>query len=428
MEKLIMNRKEREQAKIFEQVKQGILKLTEAAARLRITGKWAGIKMKRYLEDGDKGLIHKSRGKPSQRRWDPQEKKLMVELLKEEWHEFGPTFTVEKLDEIYSIKISKESARTVMINEGLWQPKKQRVKHRKRRERKPMLGMMVQLDGSPHDWFEGRARSCTLLVFIDDATSQILWLEFAESESVIALMQATQNYIKKHGIPQSFYNDHGSVFHVNLHNAEDEKKTQWERAVAQLDIEVLHANSPQAKGRVERSNGTLQDRLIKEMRLAGISSIDAANEFIQTSNFLEKHNQKFAVKASQEGNAHRSSESFDLYTIFSIQETRILTNDFTITYNKQIYQLHKEQRTIIRPKNEIVVKTHLNGSISLWIRQTKLFFNKIQHRPQSLKEKQVPCYKSNKPNINSRRWVAGLFPLSNRESRVKPALAAVEPL
>ena len=132
-----------------------------------------------------------------------------------------------------------------------------------------MLGLMVQLDGSHHDWFEGRAPKSTLLVFIDDATSKILWLEFAKSESAIALMKATKNYVKRHGIPHSFYTDHGSVFHVNLNNSENDKKTQWERAIGQLGIEIIHAHIPQTKERVERCNGTMQDRLIKELRLAG---------------------------------------------------------------------------------------------------------------------------------------------------------------
>jgi len=425
---LTMNRKEREQAKVFEQVKLGLITQAEAAAKLNITERWVREKIKRYYADRDHGLIHRLRGKASPNRWDPQENSLLISLLQQEWHGFGPTFTSEKLKEMYSIQVSKETVRQAMIQENLWKPKQKRIKHRKRRERKAMLGIMIQLDGSPHDWFEGRAEKCTLLVFIDDATSQILWLEFAQSESVHALMQATQNYVKEHGIPHSFYTDHGSVFHVNLNNAENEKKTQWERAVAQLGIQVQHAHSPQAKGRVERCNKTMQDRLIKELRLAKVSSIEAANRFVQESNFIEKHNKKFAINASQTGDAHRSGELYDLDNIFCIQEKRTLTNDFTITYKKQIFQLHEQQKTIIRPKNKIMVKTYLNGNIKLWIRNIELLFSMVQNHPQrDIQKEKILCDKPYKPNINSRRWASGLRPLPNNESRVKPAMAAVEP-
>lgn len=303
-----------------------------------------------------------------------------------------------------------------MIRANLWQSKQKQVKHRKRRDRKVMLGMMVQLDGSPHDWFEGRADKCTLLVFIDDATSQILWLEFARSESVDTLMQATKNYVQKYGVPQLFYTDHGSVFHVNLNNVENIKKTQWERACAQLSIKVQHAHSPQAKGRVERCNSTMQDRLSKELRLAGIASIDDANNYLCNSNFIARHNAKFAVTAMQSGDAHANYQAYDLDDIFSIQETRVLANDFTITYQKHIFQLYAKQKTIIRPKNEITVKTHLNGTIRLWIRKTELCYYEIYARPTRVIVPKLVAYASPyKPSNNSQRWVSGLPPVMSRD-------------
>jgi len=289
-----------------------------------------------------------------------------------------------------------------------------------------MRGMMVQCDGSPHDWFEGRAGQCTLLVFIDDATSEILWLEFAESESVKSLMQATKNYIERYGIPQSFYTDHGSVFHVNLNNPDGEKKTQWERACAQLGITVIHAHSPQAKGRVERCNQTMQDRLIKEMRLAGIASIEAANNYLLNSEFIKNHNARYAVKAAQQGDAHASRNAYDLTDIFSIQETRVVANDFTIIYGKRLFQIHKHQKTIIRPKDEIIVKLKLDGSIALVIRNVGLFFNEINARSKPQKQEPKPC--SNyiqRPSEKSKRWNDGparfLSKPSGGSSRVKPA-------
>lgn len=409
MEYITMNHKELEQAKVFELVNQGLITQAEAAARLKITDRWVRKKIKRYNKSGELGLIHRGRGKLSSKRWDPEKEKFLIELLDSKWHGFGPTFASEKLEEIHEIKVSREVVRQAMIRAGLWQPKQKRVKHRKRRERKPMFGIMIQLDGSPHDWLEGRAGKCTLLVFIDDATSQILWLEFVESESVEAIMRATKNYIEKYGIPRSFYNDHGSVFHVNLNNAEGDKKTQWERACKQLCIEIIHAHSPQAKGRVERCNQTMQDRLIKELRLAGIYSIEAANKFLHISSFIVNHNAKFSVKAAQKGDAHRDHRQYNLDDIFSIYETRILGNDFTITFNKRIFQLHNQQRTIIRPKNEITVKTQLDGTLKLWIRKTELFFSEINAYPAKIiKEKTMPNHIPHKPNRNSQRWAFGL--------------------
>jgi transposase len=420
---LTMNVKEREQAKMFELIKLGEITQAEAAARLRISDRWVRKKLKRFYEFGNAGLIHISRGKANPRRWNLKQEQLLIELLKEEWHGFGPTFTAEKLEEFHSIKVSKETVRKAMIRANIWNPKQKRRKHRMRRERKPMHGTMVQLDGSPHDWFEGRSDKCTLLVFIDDATSQVLWLEFAPSESVEALMRATKNYIEKHGIPQIFYTDHGSVFHVNLNNQEGIKKTQWEASCKELNIEVIHAHSPQAKGRVERCNQTMQDRLVKEMRLAGISSINAANHYLRNSDFIKNHN-RFSKKAAQKGNAHRIHRQYDLKDVFSIKETRVLANDFTITYHKRIYQLSDQQKTIIRPKNEIVVKKHLDGLITLWIRKTELLFYEIQERPQLLtpEVKTVKYTQPRKPSENSRRWVIGL----PSQSRVKPAPQAVE--
>jgi hypothetical protein len=419
---LTMNRKEREQAKVFEQIKLGAITQSEAATRLGISDRWVRKKIKRYYVQGDAGLVHISRGKTSSRRWNPKHEQLLAGLLQAEWHGFGPTFATEKLEEMHAIKVSSETVRKAMIRSMLWVPKQNRRKHRIRRERKPMFGIMVQLDGSPHDWFEGRSEECTLLVFIDDATSQVLWLEFVHGESVAALMKSTKSFVEKHGIPHIFYTDHGSVFHVNLNNKEEIKKTQWEVACEELGIKIIHAHSPQAKGRVERCNQTMQDRLIKEMRLAGISSIDAANEYLRASSFIEKHNRKFAVLALQKGDAHRGHQFYDLANVFTTKETRILANDFTILYNKRIFQLHDQQKTIVRPKDEIIIKVDLADTVTLWIRKIELDFSEIKSKPLMQEIKPIE-YISRKPSRNSQRWAGGFLP---QESRMKPAMPAVE--
>ena len=415
MEHITMNRKEREQLIVFRKLKNGEITQSEAALQLKVSARWVRKKYKRYQEFGDIGLVHKNRGKASKKRWNEQEKALTIELLQSDWKDFGPTFTAEKLEELKGIKISKETLRKAMIQAGVWQGKKRKLTYRRRRERRKMIGVMVQLDGSPHDWFEGRAPRCTLLVFIDDATSTILWLEFAKSESKIDVMRATKNYMLQHGIPQEFYIDFGAVFSVNLNNYERDKKTDWEKAVEFLSVTVHHAHSPQAKGRVERSNGTLQDRLVKEMRLAGISSIEAANQFLREKDFITKHNKKFAESPAEHGNAHRPLVDHDLDDIFVVREERVLMQDYTLTYNKQIFQLEKQQRTIIRPKDVITVKTRLDGSIELFIRKTKLMYKLICKSSNNEMRKDIiktyKPYKYNKPSENSRRWVSGLRPL-----------------
>lgn len=317
--------------------------------------------------------------------------------------------------------VSKETLRKVMIGEGIWSAKARKSKHRKRRERRDMKGKMTQLDGSYHDWFEGRGAWCSLLVFIDDATSELLWLEFASRESYQGVMQATKNYIATHGRPHEFYVDFGSVFSVNLNNQERDKKTHWEVALEKLDIAIIHAHSPQAKGRVERSNQTLQDRLLHEMRLAGVSSIEAANKFLRDSSFIEKHNRRFGVKAIKQGNTHRPSSLYNLDDIFVLRDARVLANDYTIVYQKRIFQLLSQQKTIIRPKDQIVINTYLDGSIKLSIRKTLLAFVEIKKR-QKPKPNGTTMINPipQKPSPNSRRWVAGLPPLSNpsQERRV----------
>jgi hypothetical protein len=426
MEHITMSRKEREQLIVFEQIKTGVVTRVEAAARLSFSDRWIRKKYKRYVSDGATGLVHRNRTRVSHKRWNEDDKTCALELLSGEWHGFGPTFASEKLEELKGIKVSKETLRNAMISAGLWQAKRKRIKHRKRRERRAMFGMMVQLDGSPHDWFEGRGPECRLLVFIDDATSKLLWLEFVTSESNLEVIRSTKRYIQHYGRPHEFYVDHGSVFHVNLNNDEHDKITQWERIIDELSIKVNHAHSPQAKGRVERANKTLQDRLIKEMRLAGVSSMEQANKFVSDSHFIDKHNDKFARPAAITGDAHRSTQTYNLGDYFYLKAQRVLTNDYTITFNKRIFQLGRQQQTIIRPKNTIVVRTQLDGSITLYIRNTKLNFQELYAKPVKIVEpRSIRLPIPRKVHENSRLWASGLPCV---ESRMKTASPAAEVL
>jgi hypothetical protein len=240
---------------------------------------------------------------------------------------------------------------------------------------------MVQLDGSPHHWFEDRADPCTLIAFIDDATSRILWLEFAESESTESLMKSTRSYIGKFGRPASFYADRGVVYKVNKNNPDNDKITQYKRALDELHTKLIHARSPEAKGRVENLFGTLQDRLVKELRLANISTMEEANKFVREI-YTPKHNVKFAVKPKSETDLHKSIDGYDLENIFCLKEDRRVNNDFTISYKTRFIQLERKQKTIVRPKNMVTICEHLDGIIEIFLRKTKLNFKELPKRPE----------------------------------------------
>ena len=409
MGNIIMSKKELQQVEILEKLMRREISQKNGAIILNLSTRQIIRKLKKFREKGPENLAHKNRGRPSNKRWNSEDEKFVINLLQGEWHKFGPTFATEKLFELYGKKISEETLRKSMIKHGIWIVNERKIKHRIRRPRKSCFGIMIQLDGSPHDWFEGRGPKCTLLVFIDDATSKIVWLEFAKSESVEDVMRATWNYFKSYGIPRSFYTDYGSVFRVNTNNPNHEKITQFERALKELNIEIKHARSPQAKGRVERSNKTHQDRLIKEMRLQNISTIKAANQFLKDY-YIDKHNLKFAKEPADSTNVHRSIEGIDLNNVLCIKEERKLQNDFTILYQKRIFQLEARQRTIIRPKNDITVNVHLDHSIRLSIRKTDLFFKEINERKitEKIKDKIVKNY-HHKPSENSRKSLSRFF-------------------
>jgi transposase InsO family protein len=378
MGKLIMSNKEREQLVVFKKLQNSEISRTVAARLLDISVRWLRDKYNRFLAEGDAGIVHKARGRESESRWDKSEDcKFTLELLRSDWCGFGPTYTSQKLKKLYGKKVSRETIRQIMKANGIEYRRRKRGKYRRRRVPRAILGLMVQLDGSPHDWFEGRGPRCTLLVFIDDATSQILWLEFVESESLHAVMEATKNYFAKYGRPGEFYVDYGSVFSVNTNNQNRHKITQFERAMKELGVTIIHAKSPQAKGRVERCNRTMQDRLVFELRLANICSIDQANRFLRTNDFIAEHNASYAREAAQPGDAHRSMENYDLKNILCIKVERVVANDYTLSYKRRILQLLDTKSVLVRPKDHIKLHEHLDGSISLFARKKSLAFREI---------------------------------------------------
>jgi hypothetical protein len=310
-----------------------------------------------------------------------------LEIVREEYPDFGPTFANEKLWEKHGIKISVFTLRGKMMEEGLWNAKKKGKKHRAWRERRSCVGEMTQLDGSVHDWFEGRGPICVLIVYIDDATSRILYGEFVEVEDTLTLMRTTEKYLLKHGRPISFYVDKDSIYKVNRKTTieEDleggEPLTQFSRAMGELGIGVICAHSPQAKGRVERSFGTHQDRLVKELRLAEISTIAEANPFLWNV-YIPKHNERFAIEPANENNAHRPLlPSHRLEEILSIRRERSVANDFTVRCQNHYFQILENQPVRVNPKDKVLVETRLDGAIYIRYRECYLNFKNIKTKP-----------------------------------------------
>ncbi len=408
MKEIIMSRKEMKQVALFEQLVRQEITQVGAAELLGLTDRQVRNKLRDYKACGPASLAHKNRGRPSTRKWNQEEESKAIELLKGPiWYDFGPTFASEKLGELYSINVSSETLRKRMIVHGLWSVKKVRVEKRKRRERRRMFGSLVQLDGSPHKWLGNDGTQQTLLVFIDDATSKILHLDLVESESLESVMQATRSYIEIHGRPRDFYVDFGSVFKVNVNNQNNEKVTQWERAMKELSIGVSHAHSPQAKGRVERSNRTHQDRLVKELRLRDITAAEKVREFFPE--YIARHNKLFAVIPLEETNAHRSLDEYDLESIFCIHESRKIQNDYTVLYKKHILQLTDRRNIQFKPRDEILVKESFNGSLSLTIRGYELEYEEIYERPKQVVKEKVYSNTQHQPGTASKQWNSGVW-------------------
>ena len=312
-----------------------------AATLLNLTRRHVQRLVNAYRLHGDIGLVSKRRNMSSNRRYPPEFKEQILNIVKDKYSDFKPTFACEKLSENHNISLSSETLRQWMVADGLWT-----VRRRKKRQiyqpryRRDCVGELIQIDGSHHDWFEGRSPKCCLLVFIDDATSKLMSLYFCESETTYDYMNATRQYISEHGKPIALYSDKHSVFKINSPSRKTSKQmTQYSRALYELNIELICANSSQAKGRVERANLTLQDRLIKEMRLAGINTIEDANAWLP--HYIELHNARFACLPHSTDNVHRplQESSVELDDIFARQVSRSLTSSLTLQYDKVIYML-----------------------------------------------------------------------------------------
>lgn len=328
---------ELEQAKVIEAYAKREIRAAVAAKRLQISTRHVRRLKERFLAEGAPGMVSGRRGKPSNNRLPLGVAQRAIELVREHYPDFGPTLAAEMLCEHHGLMISKEALRRLMIEAGSWIPRaaRQAALHQPR-ERRACLGELVQIDGSRHAWFEQRAPECALLVYVDDATGRIMQLHFADTESTTSYFEASRRYIERHGKPRAFYADRAAVFRSA--SATTRGPTQFQRALDDLGITLICANSPQAKGKVERANRTLQDRLVKQLRLEGIDSIAAANAWCD--GFVERYNERFAKVARSEIDAHVPCRpTDDLPRILAIQETRKLSAKLTIQYDRRVYLL-----------------------------------------------------------------------------------------
>jgi hypothetical protein len=411
---LKMSNREIDRLKVIHAVIEKRLKQKQAARQLNLSARQIRRICKRVRRQGNKGIIHQLRGCASNHQLDPRLKEKAIKRVKERYPDFGPTFANEKLA-VDGIHLSTNALRSLMIREGIWKSKPYRAFHRQWRERRSCIGELTQLDGSDHEWFEDRAPRCVLIDYIDDATSQILYMEFVDVEDTLTLMRTTKTYLKKYGRPIAFYVDRDSIYKTTRYpNLEEQLKnkqaqTQFERAMSELDIKIIPAYSPQAKGRVERSFKTHQDRLVKELRLRGISDKLTANQFLW-SDYIPQHNAKFARTPANPTDAHRPLlKSHPLDSILSIQENRILANDYTLQYEKQIFQLEKEQIISLRPKNSITIEYRMDQSIHLRFKDRYLNFHKISSRPYRPLVKSHKLYPSSLTTSPSKPYTPPAF-------------------
>ena len=380
---ITMTMRQLDRLKVLQALADGHLKTGIAAARLGLSARQTLRLLRRYQSEGAAGLQNRRQGAPGHRQLPPGLESRVRGRIRDRYADFGPPLAAEKLRERHGIDLATETVRRIMIDAGFWIPRKLRPpKVHQPRNRRACLGELVQIDGSDHAWFEDRALACTLLVYVDDATGRLMQLLFVPTESTQAYFTATQAYLERHGKPQAFYSDKAGIFRVNARDrAEGRGYTQFGRALYELNIDIICANTSQAKGRVERMNGTLQDRLIKELRLQNISSLAAANAFAYA--FMADFNARFARLPRSDFDARRPLRGDEeLARIFSWREWRKVSQSLTLQYAKVLYLLEDlpEHRRLIH--RYIEVAEYPDGRIELWADGTSLPYTSYDRFPE----------------------------------------------
>ncbi|HUZ49829.1 MAG TPA: ISNCY family transposase [Candidatus Dormibacteraeota bacterium] len=374
MELLTMSRPEIARLDACQRLEAGTLTQAEVAAQLGLCDRQVRRLLARYRSGGPAGLRSVRRGQPSNRRIAEAVLREALDLVRERYLDFGPTFANEKLRELHGICIGTETLRKAMIRADLWQARRKPYRRTHRpRERRPCFGELVQIDGSPHDWFEGRAARCSLIVFIDDATSKLVGLRFVPVESTWAYFDLLRSYIGSYGRPLALYSDRHSIFRSTHSEYTETKETQLGQALRELDIELLCATTPQAKGRVERVNRTLQQRLLRELRLRSICTIDDANGYLPE--FIEDHNQRFAVAPRCQDDLHRPLDGIDLLRALCCRYERSVTAERTFQIGQNIYALDDQS---IRPKTRLSIREQQDQSFEIIAGSRILAYHKLR--------------------------------------------------
>jgi transposase len=425
-----LSKTERDRLVVLRQVKEGKLTQAAGAQQLKLSARWVRKLVKRLRAEGDRGLAHRLRGRPSNRAHDDKQRRQALALIRERYDDYGPTLASEMLASEHQIVVNRETLRQWMSGQGLWKPRRAKLKKvHVWRPRRRCRGELVQWDTSDHDWLEGRGPRLYLVAMIDDATSE-LTAHFAASDSTAENMRLLWRYVELHGRPVEVYTDKASLFqlnrplHHNKHLDAARPPTQIERALAELGISKIAAHSPQAKGRIERSFQTMQDRLVKGLRRAAASNMEEANRYLQQQ-FVAQWNERFTRPPAEKADAHRRlRRDQNLASILSRVEQRVVGNDYTVSWRGRRYQIPPEQAKPRIRKAAVRIEQRLNGELWLCWQQAAIGLRECVEadgtpaRSAALAVRKTPA-PTKQPSRRKRRWMDG-FVLGDPAQRHGP--------
>jgi hypothetical protein len=380
---IAMSHAEIDRMSVLRDLAEDRIGVSEAATLMRLGRRQVFRLATAFRQFGPRALVSDRRGKPSNRSYPAALRTEVIGLIRERYADFGPTLAAEKLYELDGICLGRETIRQWMMAAGLWKDRRQRMKPvHQPRYRRDCVGELIQIDGSEHWWFETRGPQCTLLVYIDDATSRLMHLQFVQTESTFDYFKATRAYLERHGKPVAFYSDKHGVFRVNRKDAAGgDGMTQFGRALHALNIDIICANSSQAKGRVERANATLQDRLVKEMRLLGISTMEAGNAFLPA--FMADYNARFAKPPFDDRDLHRGCADHDnLDDAFAWKEERTVSVNLTLQYDQVMFILESNEVTRPLARRRVTVIDYPDGRLAIRHNGVDLPYRTFDKRPQ----------------------------------------------
>lgn len=422
---LLMSRKELCRKSVLERVQSGGMSLVEASERLGLSYRQTLRVYQRFRAEGDGGLVHRGRGKRSNRAYSAQFRAQVIDRYRERYqeHDVGPTLAAEKLAE-EGLVVDHETLRRWLLEAGEWKPRRRRHTHRSRRARRAHFGELIQMDGSHHCWFGPQRDQACLMNMVDDATGTTMGL-MAEEETTEAAMRLLWRWIERHGIPVALYTDKKNVYLTDREPtleeqlAGEEPLTAFGKACHKLGIEIIPAHSPQAKGRVERSNGVYQDRLVKELALGAITTVAGADALL-ANGFADALNAKFAVAPLEARDFHRPEpKGLELDDVFCFETLRVVHNDWTVRHENRYYQIHKDNKPLPKPKTKVMVRIHLDGRLELLDKAKRLLFSPITaHQVQQQRQRSAPpasqsSKKPSKPPAPKKRWRPNVARLTN---------------